>query len=67
MLRYASWTDYATRSGKHNYRPEERGGSPVEKERAFSRCPRSKSLIVLIPRRECPKSKRPLSDVSGLR
>jgi hypothetical protein len=35
MLRYANWTRLATWSEKHDYQPEERGGSPVEKEPAF--------------------------------
>jgi hypothetical protein len=35
MLRYANWTRLATWSGKHDYRPEERGGSPVEKGARF--------------------------------
>ena len=35
MLRYANWTRLATWSGKHDYRPEERGGSPVEKGAGF--------------------------------
>ena len=35
MLRYANWTRLATWLGKHDYRPEERGGSLVEKGAGF--------------------------------
>jgi hypothetical protein len=35
MLSYANWTRLATWLGKHDYRPEERGGSPVEKGAGF--------------------------------
>jgi hypothetical protein len=31
----AKWTGLATWSGKHDYRPEERGGGPVEKGAGF--------------------------------
>jgi hypothetical protein len=35
MLTYANWNMLATWSGKHDYRPEERGGSPGEKGARF--------------------------------
>src|ERR1700720_850366 len=35
MLGYANWTRLATWSGKHDYRPEERGGCPAEKGARF--------------------------------
>jgi len=35
MFGYANWSRLATWSGKRDYRPEERGGSPVEKARVL--------------------------------
>jgi hypothetical protein len=35
MLTYANWSRHATWSGKHDCRPEESGGSPVEKGARF--------------------------------
>jgi hypothetical protein len=35
MLRYANWSRLATWSGKRDYRPEERGGTPVGKGARF--------------------------------
>src|SRR5258708_20649070 len=35
MHRYANWNRLATSSGKHDYRPEERGGSPKENDARF--------------------------------
>jgi hypothetical protein len=48
MARYANWSRLAIWLGKRDYRPEERGGSPVEKGARFS------TLRILAARHTAP-------------